>query len=99
MVQRDVSATFIRRSRESSTDVDWRAMAACRRQDPDIFFPSKEEDASQAKAVCCDCHVRKECLDFALDSNQTFGVWGGLSEMERRGDAAAKRLVPAGVHR
>jgi WhiB family redox-sensing transcriptional regulator len=71
---------------------DWQAGAACRGQSAVIFFAPthferKEARAArerQAKAVCAACPVRKECLNFALRIREPHGIWGGLSEMERR---------------
>ncbi len=68
---------------------DWRSMALCRDTDPDLFFPVGTtglalDQIAAAKAVCMQCGARQECLDYALDSNQDSGVWGGLSEEERR---------------
>jgi WhiB family redox-sensing transcriptional regulator len=63
---------------------DWRARALCAQVDPDIFFPDKGESPAAAKRVCASCEVRAECLQDALDRNERFGVWGGLSERERR---------------
>lgn len=73
----------------------WRAEAACRGLDTDIFFPASDEDAAPAKAVCATCPVRQLCLDWALETRQHDGVWGGLDETERRRErrrrAAARR--------
>lgn len=68
---------------------DWRSLALCRDTDPDLFFPVGTtglalDQIAAAKAVCTQCGARQECLDYALDSNQDSGVWGGLSEEERR---------------
>jgi WhiB family redox-sensing transcriptional regulator len=68
---------------------EWRYDAACTGEDPELFFPvGTSADAliqtRQAKAVCDRCPVRDECLAFALNTGQTDGVWGGLSEDERR---------------
>lgn len=68
---------------------DWRIRAACRDTDPDLFFPvgttgPAVEQIAAAKAVCASCPSREPCLEFALGSNQDSGVWGGLSEEERR---------------
>lgn len=67
----------------------WRDQAACRNTDPDLFFPIGStgvavEQTDQAKAVCAACAVRGPCLQYALDTNQEAGVWGGASEEERR---------------
>ncbi len=52
--------------------------------DPDLFFPAQGESLAQAKAICAGCPVRQPCLEFALEQREVFGVWGGLSERERR---------------
>ncbi|MGH8888028.1 MAG: WhiB family transcriptional regulator [Egibacteraceae bacterium] len=67
----------------------WRAKAACVGEDTELFFPSGNtgpaaEQADRAKAVCARCEVRIACLEWALGANQDAGVWGGLSEDERR---------------
>lgn len=76
---------------------DWRALGACRDEDPELFFPvtSKGPAARQlvaAKAICAGCGVSRECLRFALENRQDHGVWGGTSEEER------KLMRSAGVH-
>lgn len=68
-------------------DPEWRKQAACAGSDSDIFFPIGEEDdslAAPAKAVCAVCPVRDACLQYALATNQTEGVWGGMTGPERR---------------
>src|SRR3954452_12591695 len=67
----------------------WRAGAACRDTDPDLFFPVGTtgpaiEQIEAAKAVCRECEAQTACLEFALATNQDTGVWGGTSEEERR---------------
>ncbi|MFF8032772.1 MULTISPECIES: WhiB family transcriptional regulator [unclassified Streptomyces] len=76
---------------------NWRRSAACRTEDPDLFFPIGTSgpalvQTEQAKAVCRNCPVREQCLEWALDTGQSIGVWGGTSETERR---ALKRRVGA----
>lgn len=66
------------------TDIRWREDAACRDEDTNIFFPVTDEDAGPAKAICAVCPVREECLEFALATRQEDGVWGGMTETERR---------------
>ena len=66
-------------------------LGSCRGMDPDIFFPDRGESLRPAKAVCEDCIVRDECLEFALDNRERFGVWGGTSERERRRLRRARR--------
>ena len=68
---------------------DWRLLAACRHADPELFFPVSPsgpslDQVTQAKAICAGCPVRQQCLAFALDTRQDHGVWGGMSEEERR---------------
>ena len=68
---------------------DWRARAACRDHDPEIWFPVGASgpallQAEQAKAVCRRCSVIDQCLRWALDRPEEFGIWGGLTEDERR---------------
>ena len=65
-------------------DDDWRAAAACRDMDTAIFFPETDEDAGPAKAVCASCPVAEACLDFAMKNRQEEGVWGGMTQTERR---------------
>jgi WhiB family transcriptional regulator, redox-sensing transcriptional regulator len=68
---------------------DWRSLGACRQEDPELFFPVAQTgpglvQLDQARAICARCEVRAECLDFALETVQDHGVWGGKSEDERR---------------
>lgn len=67
----------------------WREQAACRSTDPELFFPVGStgpvlEEIQAAKAVCARCPVSQACLQFALDTNQDTGIWGGTTEEERR---------------
>ncbi|GGM65709.1 transcriptional regulator WhiB [Longimycelium tulufanense] len=62
---------------------DWRIRAACRDEDPDTLFVRGAEQR-KAKVICLGCPVRTECLAEALDSRIEFGVWGGMTERERR---------------
>jgi WhiB family redox-sensing transcriptional regulator len=68
---------------------DWRQRAACRDQDPELFFPVSDmgpgaRQTEQAKAVCARCPVRAECLEYALDNALDHGIYGGTTESERR---------------
>ncbi len=72
-----------------TADYSWRDHALCRDTDPALFFPVGTTGMAlvqieKAKAVCGECQVRRDCLDFALATNQDSGIWGGLSEEERR---------------
>lgn len=74
---------------------EWAELANCLGLAPDLFFPARGQDITSAKAVCRDCVVRDDCLAYALTSpTERFGVWGGLSERERRRVRHA-RQVPA----
>ena len=65
-------------------DEGWRLDALCAETDPEAFFPEKGGSTREAKRVCTGCDVRSECLEFALANDERFGIWGGLSERERR---------------
>ncbi len=69
--------------------MDWRDKAACLTVDPELFFPVGNtgpalDQIEKAKQVCAQCPVVENCLQYAIESNQDSGVWGGLSEDERR---------------
>src|SRR5688500_10897851 len=72
-----------------SISMDWRDKAACLTADPELFFPVGNtgpavDQIEKAKAVCARCTVTEICLQYALETGQDSGVWGGLSEDERR---------------
>ena len=62
----------------------WQDRALCAQTDPEAFFPEKGGSTREAKKVCRSCEVRSECLEYALEHDERFGIWGGLSERERR---------------
>lgn len=62
----------------------WQDFANCLGVDPDLFFPERGASTREAKEVCRGCVVRDDCLEFALGNGEKFGIWGGLSERERR---------------
>lgn len=62
----------------------WQADALCAQTDPEAFFPEKGGSTREAKRVCDGCEVKAHCLDYALENDERFGIWGGLSERERR---------------
>lgn len=62
----------------------WAADAKCLQADPETFFPEKGGSTREAKRICAQCDVRDPCLAYALDNDERFGIWGGLSERERR---------------
>ena len=63
---------------------DWHDRALCAQTDPEAFFPEKGGSTREAKKICTGCEVRSECLSYALANDERFGIWGGLSERERR---------------
>jgi WhiB family transcriptional regulator, redox-sensing transcriptional regulator len=62
----------------------WQERALCAQTDPEAFFPEKGGSTREAKRICLGCEVRDACLDYALAHDERFGIWGGLSERERR---------------
>jgi WhiB family redox-sensing transcriptional regulator len=71
------------------TKLEWRDLAACVNQDPELFFPVSEAgpaaaQVEHAKQVCARCLVREPCLTWAITANIQDGVWGGFTETERR---------------
>ena len=69
---------------EDDQEPDWQERALCAQTDPEAFFPEKGGSTREAKRICSGCEVRAECLDYALAHDERFGIWGGLSERERR---------------
>lgn len=65
-------------------ELGWQSRALCAQTDPEAFFPEKGGSTRDAKRVCGACVVRSECLEYALSNDERFGIWGGLSERERR---------------
>jgi WhiB family redox-sensing transcriptional regulator len=62
----------------------WQERALCAETDPEAFFPEKGGSTREAKKICTGCEVKAECLEYALANDERFGIWGGLSERERR---------------
>nr|WP_091242111.1 WhiB family transcriptional regulator [Klenkia soli] len=65
-------------------DQGWQERALCAETDPEAFFPEKGGSTREAKKICTGCDVKMECLEYALGNDERFGIWGGLSERERR---------------
>ena len=65
-------------------ELSWQERALCAQTDPEAFFPEKGGSTREAKKVCVSCDVRPECLEYALEHDERFGIWGGMSERERR---------------
>lgn len=75
-----------------STD-DWRTRAACRREDPELWFPEAGDNGADAKAVCGRCPVQPDCLEYAVVSGQTAGIWAGENERGLRRLRAERGLT------
>jgi WhiB family redox-sensing transcriptional regulator len=69
---------------DATTDDQWQERALCAQTDPEAFFPEKGGSTREAKRICLGCEVRDACLEYALAHDERFGIWGGLSERERR---------------
>ena len=65
-------------------NASWQERALCAETDPEAFFPEKGGSTREAKKICTGCEVKAECLEYALANDERFGIWGGLSERERR---------------
>jgi len=76
---------------DPADEQDWQERALCAQTDPEAFFPEKGGSTREAKRICLGCEVRSECLEYALAHDERFGIWGGLSERERR--KLKKRVV------
>ena len=69
---------------EDDNPLAWQSDALCAQTDPEAFFPEKGGSTRDAKRICTSCEVRSQCLEYALANDERFGIWGGLSERERR---------------
>ncbi len=69
---------------DETEEQEWQERALCAQTDPEAFFPEKGGSTREAKRICLGCEVRSECLEYALAHDERFGIWGGLSERERR---------------
>lgn len=80
---------------------EWRESAVCRQVDPDLWFPEAGDNGCDAKRVCRTCPVQPECLEFAVQTVQRAGIWGGMGERElrairvKRGLSGPPKRVPA----
>ncbi|MFF9813298.1 WhiB family transcriptional regulator [Streptomyces sp. NPDC014006] len=72
-------------------DLAWQEEALCAQTGGDFFFPEPGSSVREAKQICALCPIRSACLDHALEHDERFGVWGGLSEKERQ---ALRRTAP-----
>jgi WhiB family redox-sensing transcriptional regulator len=74
----------LRQDFDDEGELGWQTDALCAQTDPEAFFPEKGGSTRDAKKVCGACNVRSQCLEYALANDERFGIWGGLSERERR---------------
>ncbi|MHA7987242.1 WhiB family transcriptional regulator [Rathayibacter sp. CAU 1779] len=72
------------REEDEENPLAWQSDALCAQTDPEAFFPEKGGSTRDAKKICTSCEVRSQCLEYALQNDERFGIWGGLSERERR---------------
>jgi WhiB family redox-sensing transcriptional regulator len=82
---------------EGQEEQGWQTQANCMGVDPDLFFPERGASTREAKEVCKGCVVRNDCLEYALANGEKFGIWGGMSERERRRLRRARALERRGV--
>src|SRR5689334_2125879 len=80
-----------------AADRRWQERANCLGVDPDLFFPERGASTKEAKSVCGGCEVRMECLEYALRHGEKFGIWGGMSERERRRIRPQRALARRGL--
>jgi WhiB family redox-sensing transcriptional regulator len=85
--------SFIGTATTADEDRSWQDNANCLGVDPDLFFPERGASTREAKEVCRACIVRVECLEYALMNGEKFGIWGGMSERERRRIRRARALA------
>ncbi|MGN7190838.1 WhiB family transcriptional regulator [Curtobacterium sp. MCBA15_004] len=69
---------------DEENPLSWQVDSLCAQTDPEAFFPEKGGSTREAKKICGSCEVRTQCLEYALENDERFGIWGGLSERERR---------------
>ena len=86
------------------TASNWQSAGACLSADPDLFFPISsrgpaERQIARAKRICAGCSVRRECLEFALSSNQIHGIWGGTTADDRQRERRRQRRAAAAARR
>jgi WhiB family redox-sensing transcriptional regulator len=74
----------VRSTNSEDNPLAWQSDSLCAQTDPEAFFPEKGGSTRDAKKICSSCEVRNQCLEYALLNDERFGIWGGLSERERR---------------
>ena len=76
-------------------ELAWQDYANCRGADADLFFPERGASTRRAKAICAACEVKAECLESAIVNGEKFGIWGGMSERERRRVRKQRQIAAA----
>jgi WhiB family redox-sensing transcriptional regulator len=74
----------VRKATSDDEALAWQSDSLCAQTDPEAFFPEKGGSTRDAKKICASCEVKSQCLEYALQNDERFGIWGGLSERERR---------------
>jgi len=74
----------VRKPTSDDEALAWQSDSLCAQTDPEAFFPEKGGSTRDAKKICASCEVKSQCLEYALQNDERFGIWGGLSERERR---------------
>jgi len=83
---------------------NWRSAGACASADPDLFFPISatglgEKQIGRAKMICAGCQVKRECLEFAMTNDLSYGIWGGSTPEDRQRERRRKRRAAAAAAR
>ncbi|WP_436231447.1 WhiB family transcriptional regulator [Arcanobacterium phocae] len=78
---------------QAAEDLSWMEEALCAQTDPDIFYPEKGGSTAPATSVCASCSVRAECLEYAVTNDIRHGIWGGISDNDRKRIARERKAV------
>lgn len=92
-----VEITMFNTGASDKDEPTWHDFANCLGVDPDLFFPERGASTKEAKEVCRGCVVRDDCLEYALQNGEKFGIWGGMSERERRRIRRQRALARAAL--
>ncbi len=91
----DAAAYEALRKELQRDDMAWQDDANCKGANADLFFPERGASTRSAKAICRECRVRADCLEFAIQTGEKFGIWGGMSERERRRVRRERQIAAA----
>ena len=87
------SRNFVGNLVSGFNDAKWMDEALCAQTDPEVFFPERGGPNREAKKVCAMCHVGTDCLNWAIEHNESEGIWGGMSAKERAREIQRRRTV------